>query len=51
MSSTSGHVELGVADESDVVSVSVLPPEPGRLLHAKHGGALAKVRVIIVYWQ
>ena len=36
--------------ESDLVSVSVLPPEPEFVLHLRPGQRSANVRVVIVYW-
>ena len=40
---------LGVS-EVDVVSVSVIPPDPEYVLNLRFAGPPPNVRVVIVYW-
>lgn len=43
--------ELGIQDESDIVSVSVGPPTTGMAISAPGGSVKANVEVTIVYWS
>lgn len=38
-------------DESDIVSVNVLPPTPTAVAEGVNAGVPPRVRVVMVYWQ
>jgi hypothetical protein len=44
------RMEFGVTEESDVISVSALPPTLGTEIAGRAGSVAPKVEVVIVYW-
>jgi len=45
-----GHRESLGMGESDVVSVSVLPPEPEYVMNLRFAEPSPNVRVLVIYW-